>query len=316
MGQPLNVNLGAPQCSLNALITRIQRFCIHDGPGLRTTVFFKGCTLHCAWCHNPEAIDPKPQLIVLGNRCVRCGLCIKTCPVRIFSSSDIIADSQIPTNCKLCGKCVEICPGGARQIIGTQITLESLLEELLRDRPFYEQSGGGITFSGGEPLMQLDFVMVASRLLKSIGVHVAIDTSGMISRDKFLQVISGVDLVLFDLKIIDNKRFRYWCGGDNHIILENLQQLEDSGVPYWIRIPIIPGINDIDSEIEAMLAILSKLRNYKQVNLLPYHRTGMSKFMQLGLDYKLKDIIPPTQEYMEKIAFRFKKVAPLVKIGG
>jgi pyruvate formate lyase activating enzyme len=232
------------------LVTSIRKFSLHDGPGIRTTVFLKGCPLACAWCHNPENISPLPQVITLESRCVRCGQCIEACPqhpssTALFEVSARAAQPlQSPPNCLRCGACVESCPTGARTLLGRRLSAAEVLDEVRADRLFYEESGGGLTVSGGEPLGQFDFLRVLLEAAHAQGLHTALDTCGFGPPHQLLQLLPLVDLFLYDLKLIHEQRHIEFTGVSNRRILDNLRLLAGHQAELWLRIPIVPGVND------------------------------------------------------------------------
>jgi len=283
------------------LVFHLQRFSLQDGPGLRTTVFLKGCPLACAWCHNPESQAPEPELLTVESRCIHCGACTEVCP---------------GPDCRCCGACVEACPTGARRMVGRKMGAAELLEEVLRDRIFFDQSGGGVSFSGGEPLMQADFVCEMATALKGRGVHTALDTCGFARTEDLLRVAAQVDLVLFDLKLIDEARHRETTGESNALILANLMALSERHEAIWIRVPIIPGLNDDAENLEATARIAARTPGVRRVDLLPYHAHGVAKFGRLGKAYDLGAIQPPSSERMEEIAGGFRTQGLDVTIGG
>lgn len=249
-------------------ITNIQKFCLHDGPGLRTTVFLKGCPLQCKWCHNPEMISAKPELYINHKQCIHCDTCITVCPEN---------SSEQPLRCKSCGTCVEACPTGARRITGKKISVTRLIQQISREQIFYDESGGGVTFSGGEPMQQAEFLLKVLQVCRNKCIHTAVDTCGYVSFDKLEKIASVTDLFLYDLKLMDTKKHWQWTGVTNTLILENLEKLNRIHHALWIRIPIIPGVNNTQQEMKAMAQFISTLSGIKQVNLLPYHSTGVYK---------------------------------------
>jgi pyruvate formate lyase activating enzyme len=280
------------------IITNIQKFCLHDGPGIRTTVFLKGCPLNCKWCHNPEMISGNPELYKTESRCIGCGACIEVCPENINS----ITDDRNHT-CTACGTCVNQCPTGARQIMGKSVSVADLLKTIIRERILYDESGGGVTFSGGEPLQQPEFLLRLLQACRNQGLHTAVDTCGYAHFKTIKEIAAYSDLFLYDIKLMDTEKHRQWTGVSNKIILENLQKLNRIHNNIWIRIPIIPGINDTIQELSAIAQFLSSLSGIKQVNLLPYHQTGSYKQKHLkngewfsGYKSLLKDEIKPMSE--------------------
>jgi pyruvate formate lyase activating enzyme len=284
------------------LLFNVQRYSVQDGPGLRTTVFLKGCPLACAWCHNPESQAPGPELMTLEGRCLACGTCAQACPD--------------PGACSHCGACVAACPTGARQWLGRQVTVPELVTELLRDRMFFDQSGGGVTFSGGEPLLQPAFVTEALTVLRGRGVHTALDTCGWAPIATLLAVARQADLVLYDLKLMDDDRHRAATGIGNAPILANLAALGREHGQIRIRVPIIPGLNDDPDNLVATARFAAGVGGVTGVDLLPYHATGAAKFRRLGKDYTLEQVLPPTPERMAEAAAWFRAEGLTVALGG
>jgi pyruvate formate lyase activating enzyme len=288
------------------LVSHIQKYSLQDGPGIRTTVFFKGCPLRCAWCHNPENISPHPQVIVFNERCVRCGACQKVCPQHHGAA----------THCLVCGACVEACPTGARTLAGREMDVAQVLREILADRVFYDDSRGGVTFSGGEPLAQMEFLRAVLAECRRRAVHTAIDTCGFADRAGLLSVAALTDLFLYDLKFMDDTRHREFCGASNRTILENLRALAETGARIWVRVPVIPGVNDRPEDVGALAEFIAGLARVEQVNLLPYHRIGMHKFERLGQEYRLPDVTPPSPEHLQAVAAPFQAAGLETKLGG
>lgn len=294
-------------------ITNIQKFSLHDGPGIRTTIFLKGCPLRCFWCHNPETHSINHQIIFFEERCTGCGVCTRRCPqnaIKIKDNHPVRDNSK----CNLCGKCADFCPNNAQEYIGKDLTTREIMKEIIKDEAFYEESGGGVTFSGGEPLMYLDFLEDVLTSCKIRGIHTAVDTSGYAPWECFEKIIDKVDLFLYDLKLMNDEKHKKYTGVSNKVILENLKKLSDSGANIYIRMPIIVGVND-DSHIDETIKFLLNL-NIIQVNLLPYHKMGMEKYKRLGINYKLTGDEKPSDENMKEIADKFRKAGIKVKVGG
>ena len=263
----------------------IKEFAVYDGPGVRTTVFMKGCPLRCQWCHNPEGLSPEPQLMVSVGACVRCGACRRVC---------------LEETCVHCGQCVPACHLGLRKIVGTRWTADALAERLLRDADALRLMGGGVTFSGGEPLMQWPFVRAVIERLK--GLHTCIETSAFASEAVFLDALRQLDMIIMDVKIVDPAAHRRWTGVDNAPILRNLRLLKASGKPFFIRMPVIPGVNDNDAQYEALAALLAGAPGLQRVELLPYHQTAGAKYAMVGMDYRV-DFDTAREPYTRTEAF-------------
>lgn len=248
----------------------IKEFAVFDGPGIRTTVFLKGCPLRCMWCHNPEGLAVAPQLMVSEAACKHCGACRAVCP-----SPD--------GPCTACGACVRACPYGLRKIAGARWTAVDLAAELLKGRALFDQSGGGVTFSGGEPLMQWDFIAAVVPLLQ--GVHTAIETSGYTSDAIFRRMMNTIDLVMMDVKLLDPEAHRYYTGVTNEGILRHLDFLCAGQTPFIVRVPLIPGVNDTPDHLEGVAARIAGAPALVRAELLPYHQTAGAKYSMLGMDY-------------------------------
>ena len=251
------------------LVFDIKEFAVFDGPGVRTTVFMKGCPLRCAWCHNPEGLSPKPQLMVSRAACTHCGACKRVCPS--------------PGKCNACGKCLPVCRSGLRKIVGEAWRAEDLARRLQKDADVYALSGGGVTFSGGEPLFQGAFLLEVLDALPD--VHTAIETSGYCTEELFRQAVARLDFVLMDLKLADPEEHRRYTGVSNGPILRNLCLLQQSGVPFRIRIPLIPGVSDTRENLEASAQLLAGCPTMECVELLPYHLTAGAKYAMLNMAY-------------------------------
>lgn len=296
-------------------IFNLQRYSVQDGPGIRTTVFLKGCPLRCAWCHNPEGIAPGVEMVVLESRCSGCGECRRVCRFGIGAGGAGMMPPRFE-QCDLCGACVEACPTQARRMVGRDIGVVDLVKEIARDRIFFEGSGGGVTFSGGEPFNQPEFLVSVLGACKELGLHTAIDTCGVASRGHLLEAARFTDLFLFDLKLMDEQGHRHFTGVSNREILANLKALDRVRAKLWIRVPIIPGVNDGPENLEAAALFAAGIRSALQVNLLPYHRIGISKFDRLGREASLADISPPDDEAMSKARVIFERAGLNTVIGG
>lgn len=276
---------------MGAIIFNIQRFSIHDGPGIRTTVFFKGCTLRCLWCHNPESISFRKELELYQERCIGCGTCVKVCPKNAHSFDEAGTHRIDRELCDGCMKCADSCFAEALVAVGTDSTVESLMKSLLTDLPYYESSGGGVTFSGGECMAQTEFLAEILIACKAHHIHTAVDTAGNVPWASFEKILDYTDLFLYDLKAVDSAVHARLTGAGNERILDNLRRLCAAGKQVTIRIPLIPGMND--AEITGMAHILKGLP-IAGVEVLPYHRLGEGKYQSLGLSGAAKRIPLPT----------------------
>jgi pyruvate formate lyase activating enzyme len=298
-----------------ALIFQVQRFSLHDGPGIRTTVFFKGCPLRCRWCHNPEGQRPDPEIMVHPERCLACGACREACP-NANGQAAAGGKGGDRSACRACGACVRACPAGARTLQGRWRETGGLFEEILRDRVFYEESQGGVTFSGGEPLAQGEALIALLRLCREAGVHTAVDTCGLAPRGDLLAVAGLAGLFLFDLKLAGPEAHREHTGEGNGAILENLEALIRAGARVRLRIPVVPAVNDNRAEMEALARLAARRAGIEEVELLPYHPTGAGKFARLGRAYELSGAEAPAGPRMEEWAEIFRRQGLPVRIGG
>ena len=272
----------------------IKEFAVYDGPGIRTTVFLKGCPLRCQWCHNPEGLSPRPQLMASPSACKHCDACARVC-------------RHHP--CVACGACVPVCQAGLRRIAGEEWTSGALAARLLRDRAILEGAGGGVTFSGGEPLMQWPFVRVVIASLE--GLHTCIETSGYASDEAFAEMAAAVDLVMMDIKLVEPQAHRLWTGVDNACILRHAQMLCAGTKPFIIRLPVIPGVNDCDAHFEQVAAILRGASALQRVELLPYHKTAGAKYDMVGMKYAV-DFDPEKTVYINTRPFEAAGIPHLV----
>lgn len=300
------------------LVTNIQKYSIHDGDGIRTSVFFKGCPLNCVWCHNPETQKYTNQLLTMEAKCTGCGYCAQACPEHAIQieNGKAVTDFDI---CNLCGKCTEVCPQNLREMAGKEYTVNELVKELKKDEMFYEESGGGVTLSGGEVLANdMDYIEELVKKLYRAGISVTIDTCGYVPYSHFERVLPYTDTFLYDIKSMDPEKHKQYMGEENDLILENLEKLSQAGARIYIRIPTIKEVNGTDEDMQAVIDfLLEKKIRTPQVNLLPYHNTGSSKYERLGTVYEGKDLSAPSQEEMEHFVKMFQEAGfQNTKIGG
>ena len=280
-------------------VFNIQKFSINDGPGIRTTVFLKGCPLNCIWCHNPESKSAEEELFYNFEKCIGCGRCAAVCPQKCHTFEDgrHIFNRE---KCIVCGKCAEECYTGALETVGYVRTVEEIITEVLKDRDFYENSGGGMTVSGGEPMMQFDFTYSLFKAAKEAGLHTCIETCGFAPKENFKKLAQYVDIFLFDCKETDSRRHKEYTGVPNESIKENIKMLDEMGSKIILRCPIIPTLNDRQDHFEAIAELAESLNNIIEVNIEPYHPLGSSKAMFLGKKYVLEDLSFPDNETVNR----------------
>jgi pyruvate formate lyase activating enzyme len=302
-----------PGNEVSALVFNIMRFATHDGPGIRTTVFLKGCPLSCWWCHNPESQSFLPDRLYFEERCRHCLDCVAACPEHaIHNMNGFVSTSDA---CTYCGTCTEVCMAEARQIAGKRYTVTELIAEVEKDVVFFDDSGGGVTLSGGEPLSQPVFVTAFLRACQERGIGTVIETCGFAQPETFLNAALLAGQILFDLKLVDSEKHRLHTGVPNDLILHNLEALIVRGRAVTVRIPVIPGINDGEKDIAQFAAYLAGVRP-QQVELLPYHRIGADKYRRLGMDYKLNDTPQPAAADLARFGDVLTRAGLHVKVGG
>ncbi|NTV80089.1 MAG: glycyl-radical enzyme activating protein [Candidatus Aminicenantes bacterium] len=294
----------------------IKRYSIHDGPGIRTTVFLKGCSLHCLWCHNPESVDPGTELMHWPARCARCYACVAACPKGAIAKEAAGAVVVDRTKCDLCGKCAEACLYEAMQIVGREMSVDEVLDEVEKDRIFYEQSGGGVTLSGGDPAVQPAFAEALLDGCRARGLRTAVDTAGFSQNGALERLASKTDLVLFDLKVMDDARHREWTGVSNDAILSNLKRLSGGRTEVWVRVPLVRGVNDDEDNIRRTTAFITSLGTIKRIGLLPYHSGGLEKARRIGKETSFRRFEPPSEDRLAAIEAAFLGAGFEVRRGG
>jgi len=317
-------------------VFRIQKFSIHDGPGIRIAVFLKGCPLDCFWCHNPEGCLPVTEIIYHEDRCIMCGRCMKACDngaidirngklnryrtkctIKSSTGKYTKDDTNEPAgaNSFICSACSDVCPCNALESIGSIMTVSEVMDEIAGDLIFYEESGGGVTFTGGEPFAQFEFLQEILMYCCKEGFHTAIETSGYTSWENLRNVTGYTGLFLYDLKLMDEVKHIKYTGVSNQLILENLKRLAAVHGNIKVRIPLIPGVNDDEENVENTCLYLNSI-HLGEVDILPYHNTGLYKYEQLGLRYRLVDTYSPDKEVLDTITDKFRKYGISVNIGG
>lgn len=297
-----------------AMVFNTQKFCVHDGPGIRTTVFLKGCPLNCIWCHNPESQSYEKEMMFSRDKCTNCGICgIKCSNDAIMTTETGLENNK--EKCTLCGGCMDFCVNNAREIAGKEYKANELIKIIEKDRTFYEQSGGGVTFSGGEAMAQIDALEEIVKRCKESGISVAVDTCGYAPFSSFERILDYVDLFLYDIKLMDTDLHKKYTGKGNELIMENLVKLSERGANINLRLPLIQGINTDDKNIQSIIDFVKPLR-ISAVNLLPYHDIARDKYSKLSRDYKQEAMEKPSQERLEEIKKLFENNNFKVKIGG
>ena len=297
------------------LLFAIKRYALHDGPNIRTTVFFKGCPLNCFWCHNPEGIGHRPEVVTIGDRCIGCRECLHGCPTQALSlTTEGIARNE--ESCTTCLECVEICPALAHEAVGYQSSVDEVMLEIEKDLPFYDQSGGGVTFSGGEPLAQPQALLALLVRCGARGIHRVVDTSGYGPLSTLLEIAHHTELFLYDLKHMDSGRHAAHTGVPNELILANLQALSRSGASFYVRIPLLAGINDDEDNVTATARFLQGLPGLLGVDILPYHHMAAAKYTKLRSGYSGGEHHRPTRESIDRTEAILVRFGHQVRQGG
>lgn len=288
-------------------IFNVQRFSTHDGPGIRTTVFFKGCPMRCVWCHNPEGIAPRPEMVRIESRCIECGQCHVACEVG--ASVDRAA-------CRACGRCADGCPTGARQLVGRRVGAAELVAAVMRDAPFYDESGGGVTFSGGEPLMQPEFLADVLGRCRRAGVHTAVDTCGAAPDAVAEELARCADLFLFDLKHTDPRRHLELTGVPLEVVLTTLATLSGQGARIWLRLPLVPPLNDQPDHLAEVARIAAATRGVERISVLPFHANAAAKHARLASMDRQAGIVPPSADQITAVTAQLGRAGLPVAVGG
>jgi pyruvate formate lyase activating enzyme len=300
---------------MKGLIYDIQRFAIHDGPGIRTLVFMLGCPLKCLWCSTPQTQKPSPEILYIEVNCKKCLRCVDECPEKAITFSDekIKIDRKL---CNACGQCVDVCPNQALKLVGKQKTVEELYEDIMKDNNFYRRSGGGVTIGGGEATMQQEFVTALLKKCKGMYIHTAMETCGYVKWEELEKILEYIDLLYFDIKHMDSRIHKELTGVPNELILENAKKASKMR-PIIIRIPLIPGYNDSEENLLKTAKFAANLgENLLRVELLPYHKFGIGTYEQLGRIYELKDVEPASEEYMLKLKKLIESCGVKAQVGG
>ena len=283
------------------MVTEIERFALNDGPGIRTTVFLKGCDMRCAWCHNPETIRPGRDLHYYARNCIGCFQCVYACPSKAHKKIDG-EHRFFPNLCVRCGKCAKICYAGAMVMSGEEMTVEQIMAQVVQDKPYYRDSKGGVTISGGEVLCQQDFALALTEACHAQGIEVGLETNLNTAMDKARALLQQVDLIMCDVKIFDDAQHRQWTGVGNQTILENIRLLDSLHVPYIVRTPVVPGVSDSDENIAAIAAYLKDCKNLMYYELLNFNPLGAPKYESLSRENPFQDAKPLPKARMLALA--------------
>lgn len=296
------------------LVFSIDRFVCEDGPGIRTTVFLKGCPLRCIWCHSPESISAAPQLLFHSNRCIGCGACVEACPrdAQIVSPAD---RRVLWESCDNCSDCVAACPSAALEMAGEWLSVEQVMAAVERDLVYYRNSAGGVTFCGGEPTMQHEFLLACLEACKDLGIHTALDTCGQVKWSVLEEMLPYVSLFLYDIKHMDSARHKEFTGVGNELILENLVRIGERGKPIWVRIPLIPGYNDSEDNLRGVAEFVGPLQTVEKISLLPYNVVTGAKYRSIGKKYRLEQVVPYAKDEEKVPAKMLSHLGTKVELG-
>ncbi|MHB8072184.1 glycyl-radical enzyme activating protein [Desulfosporosinus fructosivorans] len=296
-------------------IFNIMKYSIHDGPGIRTTVFFKGCPLNCQWCHNPEGQGFGQELMYRPDRCVGCGQCLEVCP----SGATISIEGKLGylrDRCIACGACCAACHAGVRKLVAKTMSVSEVMAEIEQDVIFYDESGGGVTFSGGEALMQPEFLLEILKSCRKREIHTAVETCGFVSLESLQTISKYVDLFLYDIKLMDSRKHQEVTGVPNELILSNLRWLAEHHPKVIVRVAIIPEVNDDEEALRQIGEFVASLKWVTEIHCLPYHKAGVDKYQRLGLEYRLSELESPDNEQVVEIASMLEQFGITVKMGG
>ena len=299
---------------MEGIIFNIQKYSIHDGPGIRTLVFLKGCPLKCKWCSNPESRYPAPQIGYQKSLCVGCGKCLPTCPYGAVRDSPIFGKVVDQGLCTECTKCIEACPGGALKLIGQKRQTGGIVDEVKKDRIFYRRTGGGVTLSGGEPFFQPDFTYQLLRELKENHISTAVETTGYAPFTVIEPCLPFIDLFLYDVKLMDSGLHKKYTGAGNELILENLKKADDAGKRIWVRVPLLAGINDSTDNMDRLLGLIAGLKHVERLELLPYHTLGVGKYPRFGMEYELNEAKAPLSGTVDLLVKRAAGRVPALEV--
>ena len=295
-------------------VARISRGSVHDGPGVRTVVFLKGCPLRCCWCHSPETQAGPAEVWLLKDRCIACGACLTVCP-RSAAGRDRNGPVIDRSRCTRCGRCADSCPTGAREIVGHLLDIDTVMDAVRRDVPFFDASSGGVTVSGGEPLAQAEFALALLERCRAEGIHTAIETCGHVSREALQRALQFAPLFLYDLKLADARRHQAATGVSNETIIENLRTIAAQGADIIVRFPLVPGVTDSNDNLKG-IAALAASAGVRRIEVLPYHRAGLAKYARLNRPYGLTHVPACTPERAQSAAAVMRRFGVDARVGG